>query len=80
MMLIVFVPQVFLWAGLFLRILCVSLPISLVKEVVHVILCCPINNAYRDCLCPVQDDILDMPNDLDSPLRFVHFVLENANC
>ena len=27
-----------------------------------------------------QDDILDMPNDLDSPLRFVHFVLENANC
>ena len=26
-----------------------------------------------------QDDILNMPNDLDSPLRFVHFVLENAN-
>ena len=26
-----------------------------------------------------QDDILDMTNDLDSPLRFVHFVLENAN-
>ena len=27
-----------------------------------------------------QDDILDMSNDLDSPLRLVHFVLENANC
>ena len=23
-----------------------------------------------------QDDILDMPNDLDSPLHFVHFVLK----
>ena len=27
-----------------------------------------------------QDDTLDMPNDLDTTLRFLHFVLENANC
>ena len=27
-----------------------------------------------------QDDTLDMTNDLDNLQRFVHFVLENANC
>ena len=27
-----------------------------------------------------QDDILDIPNDLDIPLRFMDFVLEDANC
>ena len=27
-----------------------------------------------------QDDTLDIPNDLDTPQRFIHFVLENANC
>ena len=44
-----------------------------------------------DCVVPLimhigiacvlfRDDTLDIPNDLDIPLRFMDFVIEDANC